>query len=309
MSAANTRNPSLGWLSAHERSDTRRRAPGYCAGVRSAIEIDVRFDGTTAAATDDRAPAGRASKGLRRNNRSNCGQLTVRRAMAGEGRPPTNCLSCTRPEVVGGRARPGHDTRVLCATGRSIYFAASLKGESRWSRPPSSVDQQWRAVAPDQDRPASNPCNTSGSVRQRSGGAVPEPLMRGDQALHVAPPGAIRVSGRRQHHLQDVQQLLGDSRSRPDRRHDGTLLGYPSDSRRAWVTGGSPPLPLCSRPISSSDWLTDCPVVPVVSVPPMWSSPSGATSTISRQSCRHCAAAAAAKQVTKAVWALPRMVE
>jgi hypothetical protein len=40
---------------------------------------------------------------------------------------------------------------------------------------------------------------------------MPEPLVRRDQALHVAPPGAVRrqwPAG--QHHLQDVQQLLAD---------------------------------------------------------------------------------------------------
>ena len=39
---------------------------------------------------------------------------------------------------------------------------------------------------------------------------MPKPLVRGDQALHVAPPRAIRrqrTAG--QHHLKDVQQLLG----------------------------------------------------------------------------------------------------
>src|SRR5579862_6974590 len=40
---------------------------------------------------------------------------------------------------------------------------------------------------------------------------VPKPFMRGNQTLHVAAPRAVgcqRTAG--QHHLQDVQQLLGD---------------------------------------------------------------------------------------------------
>src|SRR4051794_6920581 len=39
---------------------------------------------------------------------------------------------------------------------------------------------------------------------------MPEPLMRGNEALHVAPSGAVRRQRpARQHHLQNVQQLLG----------------------------------------------------------------------------------------------------
>ena len=40
---------------------------------------------------------------------------------------------------------------------------------------------------------------------------VPEPLVRGDQAFHVASTRAVRRQRpTRQHHFQDVQKLLGD---------------------------------------------------------------------------------------------------
>jgi hypothetical protein len=40
---------------------------------------------------------------------------------------------------------------------------------------------------------------------------VPQTLMRSDQAFHVPPPRAAwREGPTRQHHFQNVQQLLGD---------------------------------------------------------------------------------------------------
>ena len=118
--------------------------------------------------------------------------------------------------------------------------------------------------------------------RPRSDAAVPKALMRGDEAFHVAPPGAVRRQrAAASASFPGCEATLPRPRNPPGRMRDGRRSG--SCPTGAGCSAAPPPVPV-SRPASSSVWLT---VAPNMMVVPIEAS-TGAKRTVSGR--YHCSA-------------------